>query len=78
MNIRITIQHEEEPLVREIKVSDEQKIATTLRVMSENIIGFPEIKSKKYIRVRETGRRIDTNLTYEEAGIYAGASLVVY
>jgi len=61
----------------DIQVDNEQRIKTTLRVLSENIEEFNSFQNIKEIQIESSGRRVPTELTYTEVGIYTGAELLL-
>ena len=61
----------------DIKVDNEQRIRTTLRVLSENIEEFNSFQDIKEVQIENSGRRISTELTYTEAEIYTGTELLL-
>lgn len=62
----------------DIQVNHEQKIKDTLEILKENLI--PELADSGAIlnvRSLRTKRRINTELTYRQIGIYEGDNLVI-
>lgn len=59
----------------DIQVDDRQRISTTLRVLGENMADFPKDVGNVCVRLFDSGRFVDMNHTYKEAGIYTGAQL---
>lgn len=61
----------------DIYVENEQRIKTTIRVLSENVfIGWGDREISE-VRIRDTGRRVPAAKTYQEADIYSGAKISV-
>ncbi|MCP1103067.1 hypothetical protein M2454_002455 [Aequitasia blattaphilus] len=77
MNIKITIEVPTRENKIDIRVNQEQRMKTTLGVLNENRKGFIPLSNIETVRIKETGRQVDIRETYEEAGIYTGAILVV-
>ena len=77
MKITITITDVKTDKKIDIKVDNEQRIKTTLRVLSENIEEFNSFQDIKEIQIESSGRRIPTELTYTEAEIYTGTELLL-
>lgn len=61
----------------DIQVDNEQRIQTTLRVLSENVEEFRFFQNRKEIQIKKSGRRVLTSLTYKEAEIYTGSEIVI-
>jgi len=61
----------------DIQIDQKQRIKTTLKVLAENRKDFFPFQKNQYIKIKESGRRISTELTYEEAGIYSGIILLL-
>lgn len=77
MQITVTIT---EPIMNksyDIQIDNKQRIKTTLRVLSENIQGLEIWNGAQGVRIKNSGRQISGNVTYEEAGIYTGMELTV-
>ena len=77
MQITVTIT---EPIMNksyDIQVDNQQRIKTTLRVLSENIHGLENWNRAHGVRIKTSGRQISGDVTYEEAGIYNGMKLTV-
>lgn len=77
MKITITITHGRTGKSYDIQVSDEQRIEETLDVLKNNLPIFSDIGDAAYIREKESGRRVTTDLTYAQAHIYSGAELLI-
>ena len=75
MRIKITMCRHEKEI--NIQMDSEQRIKTTLKVLSENIQGLDSFDNIKEIRLKESGRRVDVECTYEEAQIYTGTELLI-
>lgn len=78
MKITITIKNELSEKTYDISLDNQQKVATTLQVMRENLpeslqgIGDnPEIQSER------TSRHLRVDTTYEESHIYTGDVLII-
>lgn len=78
MRITITITLPQRAKSYDIQMEDTQKITDTLQVLQDNLRLFQHAKEIRTVRDRETGRRIDTEQTYEEAMVYSGAELLIY
>lgn len=61
----------------DIQVDNEQRIKTTLRVLSENIEEFNSFQNIKEVQIKNSGRRVSAELTYNEAEIYTGTEIVI-
>lgn len=61
----------------DIQVDNRQHIATTLRVLDENIAELAGLCSHVRVRVKESGRILELQNTYEEEGIYTGDELTI-
>lgn len=61
----------------DIQVNSRQHIATTLRVLDENIAELAGICRHVRVRVKESGRILELRKTYEEEGIYTGSELAI-
>lgn len=61
----------------DIQVDNSQHIATTLRVLDENIAELAGQCRHVRVRVKESGRILALQNTYEEEGIYTGHELVI-
>ena len=77
MKIKITITDVSVDKKIDIQVDNEQRIKTTLRVLSENITEFNSFQNIKEVQIESSGRRVSTELTYTEAEIYTGAELLL-
>lgn len=79
MKITITIKNEWSGKSYDISLDNQQKIATTMKVLRENLpealegIGMnPQLQSER------TSRHLNMGLTYEEAHVFTGDSIFVY
>ena len=61
----------------DIQIDQKQRIKTTLRVLAENRVEFLPFEHNPVIRIKNSGRRISTDQTYEDAGIYNGTILLL-
>lgn len=61
----------------DIQVDNRQHIATTLRVLNENIAELAGLCGHVRVRVKESGRILALQNTYEEEGIYTGDELTI-
>ena len=61
----------------DIQMDSEQRIATTLKVLGTNVGELASLLGEVEIREKRSGRKIETNQTYEEALLYTGAELLV-
>lgn len=61
----------------DIQVDSGQHIATTLRVLDENIAELAGICRHVRVRMKESGRILELKNSYEEEGIYTGNELVI-
>lgn len=77
MKITITIVNSNTNRAFDIQVDNGQRIATTLRVMSENLNGMGEVLADNIVRVADSGRILRTENTYEENKIYSGAKIII-
>lgn len=77
MKITITLDLAQSGQSCDIQVSSEQKIADTLRVLKDNLSMFKNLGEIKFVREKESGRRISIESTYEQVHIYSGAELVL-
>lgn len=75
MKITITILAGKSKL--DIQVDNEQRIKTTLRVLSENIEEFHSFQNIKEVQIKSNGRRVSAALTYQEAAVYTGTEIVL-
>lgn len=78
MKITITVTMPQCAKSFDIQMEDTQKITDTLQVLQDNLLLFRSVKEIRTVREKETGRRIDTEQTYEQAMIYSGAELLIY
>lgn len=77
MKITITLAREGQNRDYDIQVSHIQKIEDTLQVLRDNLPAFADLAQTLYIKDMESGRRINTQLTYEQAQSYSGAKLLI-
>ncbi|NBK94112.1 hypothetical protein D5278_19475 [bacterium 1XD21-13] len=61
----------------DIQVDNRQHIATTLRVIDENIAELAGQLQRVRVRVKKSGRILELQNTYEEEGIYTGDELII-
>lgn len=61
----------------DIQIDRKQRIKTTLRVLAESKVEFLPFKNNSMVRIKNNGRRISTDQTYEDAGIYNGTILLL-
>lgn len=61
----------------DIQIDQKQRIKTTLRVLAENRMEFLPFKHIPTIKIENSGRRVSTEQTYEEACIYNGTVLLL-
>jgi hypothetical protein len=61
----------------DIQMDSGQRIKTTLRVLKENIRDLNSSLDDIEIREKRSGRKIDSEQTYEEAKIYTGFELII-
>lgn len=61
----------------DIQADSGQRIKTTLRVLKESIREFSEMPETITVRVKQSGRFLDIQKTYEEEQIYTGAELLL-
>ena len=77
LKITITLTKPEQGKSYDIQVSNTQKITDTLQVLQDNLLLFDNAERIRTIRENGTGKRIDTEQTYEEAKVYSGAELII-
>lgn len=77
MKITITFTQMKQGKSYDIQVSGAQKIEDTLQVLQDNLHMFEQPEAIRIVQERETGRKIATECTYEEARIYSGAELLI-
>lgn len=78
MKVTVTVTISQSNKSLDIRVEQEQKIEDTFQVIQDNLQIFPmDIKQIKSIRLYPYQRRIPTNMSFMEAGIYTGAHLLV-
>lgn len=61
----------------DIQMDQKQRIKTTLKVLAENRIEFLPFQNNQVVRIKKSGRRISTEQTYEQAGVYNGAVILL-
>lgn len=61
----------------DIQADSKQRIKTTLRVLRESLNEFSNVQEQVTVRVKQSGRLLDLNKTYEEEQIYTGAELIL-
>lgn len=61
----------------DIQMDQKQRIKTTLRVLAENRIEFLSFQNNQVVRIKKSGRRISTEQTYEQAGVYNGEIILL-
>ena len=77
MKIKITIIDAQSGKKIDIQVDNEQRIKTTLRVLSENVEEFSFFQNIKEVQVKSSGRRVLVGFTYEAAEIYTGTEIIL-
>ena len=78
MKITITFKNGHNGKSYDIAMDNRQRIATTLRVMKENLPESMEgIGDRTQLQSDRTGRRLNAQSTYEESHIYTGDILLV-
>ena len=77
MKITITIIDDRSNKKIDLQVDNEQRIQTTLRVLSENIEEFHFFQNRREVQIKNSGRRVLAKLTYKEAQIYTGTEIVL-
>ncbi len=77
MQITVTITEPTMNKSYDIQVDNKQRIKTTLKVLSENIKGLENWGKAHGVRIKNSGRQISGDVTYEEADIYTGMELTV-
>lgn len=77
MNISITITDNVITKSIDIMVDDSQKLKTTFKVLSENMSELVGLSEIKMVRLKESGRIIETDCSYKDAHIFNGAELLV-
>lgn len=78
MKIALTITISKTNHCYDIQVNHEQKIRDTLEILKENLIpGLKDTEKIIYVRSMRTKRRINTELSYRQAGIYEGENLII-
>lgn len=61
----------------DVQMDQKQRIKTTLRVLAENRREFLPFRDNLIVRVKNSGRQISTEQTYEDAGIYNGTVILL-
>lgn len=77
MKIIVTVINSASDKKFDVQIDDQQRIKTTIRVLSENIEEFSSFQNIEEIQIKESGRRISTELTYKEADIYTGTEILL-
>ena len=78
MKITITIKNEQDGKSYDVSLDNRQKIATTLKVMSENLPEFMKgIGTNPAVQSERTSRHLKLESTYEEYHIYTGDIVVI-
>lgn len=77
MKITITLTRSDQKRSYDIQVPHIQKIEDTLQVLKDNLPMFADVPQVSYVEDAESGRKIDTQYTYEQAHIYSGAKLLI-
>lgn len=78
MKITITIKNEQDGKAYDVSLDNRQKLATTLKVMSENLPGFLDgIETDPEVQSERTSRHLELEATYEESHIYTGDIVVL-
>lgn len=78
MKITITIKNEQDGKSYDVSLDNRQKIATTLKVMSENLPEFMDgIGSNPAVQSERTSRHLNLEATYEESHIHTGDIVVL-
>ena len=78
MKITITIKNEQDGKSYDVSLDNRQKIATTLKVMSENLPEFMNgIGTNPAVQSERTSRHLKLESTYEESHIYTGDILII-
>ena len=77
MKITITMIDPDSGKSFDITMDHQQRIKTTLKVLNENIKEFTSFQNIKEVRLKSSGRRVPVDSTYEEAGIYTGAEILL-
>lgn len=77
MKITVTIIDHKSSKKLDIQVDNEQRIKTTLRVLSGNIEEFNSFQNIKEVQIKNSGRRVSAELTYNQAEIYTGAEIII-
>lgn len=77
MDIKITFKNPGSGQEINLKLDSGQRIKTTLKVLNENVKGYCPLSEIEEVRLQDNGRRINPDLTYEEAAIYTGSILEV-
>ena len=78
MKITITIKNEQDGKSYDVSLDNRQKIATTLKVMSENLPEFMKgIGSNPAVQSERTSRQLNLETTYEDSHIYTGDIIIL-
>ena len=78
MKITITIKNEQDGKSYDVSLDNRQKIATTLKVMSENLPEFMKgIGTNPAVQSERTSRHLKLEYTNEESHIYTGDIVVI-
>lgn len=77
MKITITVENPITNYMMDIQIDQRQRIKTTLKVLGENKAEFSPYINSPIVRVKSSGRRVSTEQTYEESGIYNGAEILL-
>ena len=77
MKISITMIDPDSGKAFDLQMDHQQRIKTTLKVLNENIREFTSFQNIKEVRLKSSGRRVSVDKTYEEAGIYTGAEILL-
>lgn len=77
MKITVTMELPSSGQMIDIQIDRKQRIKTTLRVLSENRMEFVPYQRNEVVRIKQSGRRISTERTYEEAGIFNGTVILL-
>lgn len=75
MKLTITIKIQQKSY--DIQVSDSQKIMETLQILNANLVFFCMDSIPEYVQEMDSGRKISTRCTYEQAHLYSGSELLL-
>lgn len=75
MKLTITIKIQQKSY--DIQVSDSQKIMETLQILNDNLDFFYMDSIPEYVQEMDSGRKISTRCTYEQAHLYSGSELLL-